>query len=385
MKNINIYYFDNEMGGFDKFNPRFIMEQKYTKQFLTYLSMHTPFSLTSEHFCKKFNINIKEFKKIEKLLYGIKAIKKDKNNFLALNFPFFNNHDINIIKKIVQFELDKNLYDYKISFENLKNSVLKNYPEIDYKQSFYHLICGKIFDGLMFEHLENKNILKQSFEKPDNRDYMITGYQNSKMCNNFNKKLYCSFNHAKYKQNSFSSFGNADGERVDFFRYFKLREINRLYGKFIDLDNLLSKYDKDEIVENCINIINDILCNKPVIKNEFYYGLELTSYIKNEIVQVPVFNNSNEKCKNILCDVIKELDEKICNSMICIIKKIEKQNLYAFQSNVNKDEIVNEIWHIFFGLLNNYLIKKHIVGKPISKKGQGKFLKCIYLVSKSTK
>ena len=38
MKDLNIYYFDNEMGNFDKFNPRFVMNLPYSKKILNCLS-----------------------------------------------------------------------------------------------------------------------------------------------------------------------------------------------------------------------------------------------------------------------------------------------------------------------------------------------------------
>lgn len=102
--------------------------------------------------------------------------------------------------------------------------LLELYPNIEIKQSLYHLLCGKIFDGLMFDYLEEKGLLKQSYIQKDNRDYMLIGYQNSYKCNKFNARLFCSFNNANYMNSSLTSFGNASGERLDYFRYFKLRE-----------------------------------------------------------------------------------------------------------------------------------------------------------------
>lgn len=43
------------------------------------------------------------------------------------------------------------------------------------------------------------------------------------------------------------------------------------------------------------------------------------------------------------------------------------------------EQLCNELWHIFFGLFNEYLIKEKIVASPQQFSKQGKYLKCIYL------
>ena len=55
MNNLNIFYFDNEMGKFDEFNPRFVMEQKHVKNIIKILAYNEPYSISVEKRLKTIN------------------------------------------------------------------------------------------------------------------------------------------------------------------------------------------------------------------------------------------------------------------------------------------------------------------------------------------
>ena len=235
----------------------------------------------------------------------------------------------------------------------------------------------------MFDYLENKNLLKQTFTQKDNRDYMIIGYENSIACNKLNKNLFCSFNHARFNNNSFTSFGNADGERLDLFRYFQLRDKNKLYGKFSHLDTHLNSFSKSEITENMFKIIESILNHENISSSPYLLALMEMQYInkENQII-VPLFDNYFEKIKKLSQKILEDLGNLITNSLNDIKEKIKLSNISCVQHNVNSDQICNELWNIYFGLLNKYLIDKKIVAQPQQFKGEGKYLKCIYYFDK---
>lgn len=54
MNNLNIFYFDNEMGKFDEFNPRFVMEQKHVKNIIKILAYNEPYSISVEKKTKNY-------------------------------------------------------------------------------------------------------------------------------------------------------------------------------------------------------------------------------------------------------------------------------------------------------------------------------------------
>lgn len=379
MNIFNMNYFDNEMGKLDEFNPRFVFSKPNTKEILFLIGSNQPFYFSIKNLQKQINVSDMEFANSLKLLTNISAIKI-KNDKIALNFPFFLDKDCKVIKKIIL----RHIKDSAKFFENELKSfedVLKNlFPEIDAKISLYHLLCGKIFDGVMFDYLEKKNLLKQSYPKKHDRDFMLIGYQNSSYCNNFNKELFCSFNHARYKKSSLSSFGNAFGNRLDFFRYYKLREVNKTYGKFNEIDKILNSYSNEEITKNCLSLIERIKQNKKVNNNVFFEALKFFKYVddKGQII-VPVFSEYVNKFQKFSKLVFKTLGAKIEKELSEITREVINSNISCVKHNVPIDEISNELWHVYFGLLNGRFVQNGFVAEVSHFKGEGKYLKCIYL------
>lgn len=382
MKNLLIYFFDNDLGTEDEYNPRVVLERNNTKKLLTLLSEKEPYFYSCNHLIKKLKISKDEFNHLSTLLQNISAITV-KENFLKLNFPFFLSKDIKIIKLVVIKELENKFDLIKNKIKELLPVLENLYPNIPVKLSLYHLLCGKIFDGTIFDYLEKSNLLKQSYPKNDERDYLIIGYQNNFYCNNFNSKLYCSFNHARTNNNSLSSFGNAYGNRFDYFRYFKLRNSHKIYGKFKILHNLLKDNSSEEIINNSIKVIKDIKENNPIDNNIYLKALQKTNYInENKKILVPVFDDHNNKLEIFSNKVFEIFGNEIKQILSSIISKIMKSNIMCVKHEVDKEEIANELWHIVFGLLNNYLIKQKIVEKPKAYFTEGKYLKCVYIEEK---
>lgn len=379
MNTLNIFYFDNEMGNFDEFNPRFVMEQEHVKNIIKFLAENEPYSVTLDKLVESFNVEKQSIIDAISLLKNISAIKENNKTF-ALNFPFFTSQDCKLIKKLVTNNLStaKEFWSSTIHFFGKKLKCV--YPTIDEKINLYHILCGKVFDGSIFDYLEKHNLLKQSYPKKNDRDFIIIGYENSIYCNKFNSDLFCSFNHARYGNESLSSFGNAHGDRFDFFRYFKLREKNSLYGKFLNVHKYLKSYSPSIITSNSLEIIKQINSSSAFAKSDFYNALIAFGYINNTAqITVPVFDNYIKKCSGFSEFVFKKIGDFIANSLAQIKNIILTSKISCVKHGVDIDELCNELWHIYFGLLNKFLIEKKIVAKPQQFYNQGQYLKCIYL------
>ena len=209
---------------------------------------------------------------------------------------------------------------------------------------------------------------------------MLIGYQNSNMCNKFNANLYCSFNNAKYKDNSLTSFGNASGKRLDYFRYFKLREKNNLYGKFLIIHKYFQNETNSEIIKNSLDNIFDLLNKKQVANNKYLEILKLTNYVdKDNQIIVPVFDDYILKTDILFEEVKRKLGSNLTEILNDFKILILNSNINCIKHNVPMEQLCNELGHIFFGLFNEYLIKEKIVASPQQFSKQGKYLKCIYL------
>lgn len=379
MKHLNIFYFDNDLGDFDEFNPRFVMEQTFANDILSLIAIEQPFYYDVTKLASKLHTNIKILEKPINLLKNISAITEKSGHF-CLNFPFFLDKDVKTIKSIVLMLLKKDHKKLIDGIQSLKNQLIELYPSIKIELSLYHLLCGKIFDGQMFNYLEQQDLLKQSYIQHDNRDYMLIGYQNSNICNKFNANLYCSFNNAKYNNNSLTSFGNASGERLDYFRYFKLREKNNLHGKFLIMHRYFQNETNSEIVKNSLDNIFDLLNKKQVTDNKYLKILKLTNYVdKDNQIIVPVFDDYIIKTNILFEEVKRKLGPNLTQILNDFKIHILNSNINCIKHNVPMEQLCNELWHIFFGLFNEYLIKEKIVATPQQFSKQGKYLKCIYL------
>lgn len=379
MRNFEIFYFDNDMGEYNEFNPRFVMGQPYIKEIISILGHNKPFSFSLKDLAIKLKINNDNLKKSINLLKNISAIRVKKEK-LSLAFPFFTSGDCKIIKKIVLKELEKIEKLFKNKIVVFRKKIGELYPDIDQNISLYHLLCGKFFDGSMFDFLEKQNLLAKSFPKKDNRDYIIIGYNLDRYCKKFNSELFCSFNHARYGKSSLSSFGNAEGNRFDYFRYFKLREKQQLSKKFLKVDKDLKIYSSDEIVKRSLCVLDSLYYKKPFEKDLFYFSLKRFNYInRDDQIIVPVFYNHIEKCAEFSEFAIKEIGKIIIQNMQEVKKEVLKSDISCINHTVPIDELCNELWHIYFGLLNKFLIDKKYVAHPKHFLGEGKYLKCVYI------
>lgn len=377
MKSLNIFYFDNDLGRFDKFNPRFVMEQANVLKILTQISEKPACFYDANLLSKKLKINLNNTDKALQLLNDISLIKF-KREKIYLNFPFFNNADVKKLQKIIRHILDLNFSSIINCLSQIEDVLKIEFPNNSAQQSIYHILCGKVFDGGMFDYLEKNKIVIGSFPQKDNRDYLVVGYQNSNYCNRFNAKLFCSFNNARFKKSSLSSFGNASGERFDYFRYFKLREKNQIYGKFKQIHNDFLALTEEDIMKNSFDIIIKLINKKQIEENIFFENLKRMKYIskKGEFI-VPVFDV--KKLTKIINQIISIIGPKIIEIFTQVKKQVLQLKISAINHKVKQEQIFNEIWHMFFGLLNNLLIAKKFAAKPKFLFNQGSYLKCIYL------
>ena len=60
-------------------------------------------------------------------------------------------------------------------------------------------------------------------------------------------------------------------------------------------------------------------------------------------------------------------------------KDVLKSDISCVKHKVRIDELCNELWHIYFGLLNKFLIDKKYVAHPKHFLAEGQYLKCVYI------
>lgn len=352
---MDIFYF-NELGEYDKYNPSFYLDRKNAKDIIKYIGRN-PYQYSVEDLYDIIDLTKEEIIYIVEGLILIDAINK-KDDKLKVNFPTFYEEDIKIIIEVI------NKY-----ISNITNKLKPFLNNLNYdKETLYHLVCNDVFDNYAFDYLVEKNILTNNKNNIGNRNYIIIGYEKSEFIDDYSNKLLCSNNRYNCGRITFNSFGDNNGFRNDFFRYFRLRQMNIILSK--EIDNFYKINNENELVFKK-KLENTVLNNN--IDNDAIHLLNKLSYYKDNKINVPII----KKKEHLLFS--KEMMDLIYDDIDNIFLDLFKVNLTHNINEVPNKDSANEMWHIIFGLINEELIKEGIVAKPISYNDQGRYLKCIYI------
>lgn len=356
---MNIYYF-NDLGDYDIYNPAYYFDRENAKELIFYIAQ-APYCKNKISLYKKINLSND---KIDDILNGLKfieAISENNKGYFKVNFPCFYENDVkNIITSI-----EDNIVSL---VDKIKDIVCKyNYN----KNELYHILCNGVFDKYAFDFLTRYDIITSNKVNKGNRNYIIIGYEDNNYVNNYSKKLLCSNNKFKCKNITFNSFGDTDGDRKDFFRYFRLRQQN--IEKFAEIDEYYNSINCDQNklktnIENYILSINEDESTSLL--------LERLRYIKGNKVIVPIIKENEH------IHIGENVMKLIIDDILMIFNKISKLDISPNKNNVPIKDTLNEVWHILFGLINEELIRQNIVASPIYIEGEGRYLKCIYINDK---
>ena len=244
------------------------------------------------------------------------------------------------------------------------------------EENLYHILCGMIFDGTFFDYLEKRNSVAVSRLHPSGLDYIAVIYEKCPQLDAYSNGLLCSYNRFTDGHCALQSFGDANGERYDFYRFFRCMEANRLSNVFHPTKELLeSCYNigKEEILLQVKSLITQGTCSTYVLTL-----LEHFSYVKNGEICVPVFTAVH---KAAIDEVAKVVETNIGEQFAVELSELsEKLDLTAVRHGVAMGEIANELYHILFGSVNEELVKRGFVTEPLYIPGEGRYRKSIQLI-----
>ncbi len=352
---MDIFYF-NELGEYDKYNPSFYLDRKNAKDIMKYIGK-SPYKYSIGDLCSLIDLTKEEIKSIIDGLILIDAVT-EKDGKLKVDFPTLYEDDIKLLTEVISKYINNITYKLK----NFLNGL--NYD----KEALYHLVCNDVFDNYAFDYLVDKDLITNNKNNIGNRNYIIIGYEKSEFIDNYSNKLLCSNNRYNCGKITFNSFGDTNGFRNDFFRYFRLKQMNKILSK--DIDYFYKLNNEDETVFKK-RLENTVLNNN--VDKDATDLLNKLGYYKDNVINVPIIKKKEHLVFS--KDLMDLIYEDINNIFINIIKI----NLTSNINEVPYKEIANEIWHIIFGLINEELIKEGIVAKPISYIDEGRYLKCIYI------
>lgn len=244
----------------------------------------------------------------------------------------------------------------------------------DPPSNLYHILCGMIFDGRLFDRLSHCGAVSTSRPHASGLDYLSVIYQDCQSLQTFSNGLLCSYNRLTDGQTSLQSFGDANGDRLDFYRFFRLRDQGPLPERYAEADRLLSTLprgaEKQAVLSQARALLLHGSCDSSCLRL-----LELFGYAKAGKLCVPVFSEQDSP-------IIRQLEAIAAETLLdplaeTLMTAPKAMDLTASRHGVSPGETANELYHILFGGISEALANLGLVTPPPCRPGEGRYWQCI--------
>ena len=352
----NKYFFENFSTDtpFDIKNPRYVLSLDGVDTILEKLIVSRPYSLTIEDF---------DNAELVKLLMYVEVLRQ-KNGKLGIDVPIFIEKDAKVLKELskrVANSIATELIAHKEQIISIAQCIDNGYTV---ERNLYHILCGYIFDGLMFDYLEENDLVTTSCVHASGLDYLVILYEDASILNEYSNLLLCSYNRLTINGRGFVSFGDSNGSRKDLYRYRRQNELN-----------LLSEQERAYICHPTEDLIENFkrVADGHEVNSKYMAIYEYFDYCQNGKIIVPIYNSYSYDVANKLYEfVLGIIHEHITDALI------EIQNEYrllAIAHEVKVKDIANEIYHLIFGEVNELLIESGLILSPPYVQGEGRYFK----------
>ena len=300
---------------------------------------------------------------------------REENEKIYLDCPVICREDISVIRRevstIVKLLVEK-LEQHTADLYRLTKEQQNGFSE---QENLYHLLCGAVFDGSLFDCLEQEQAVCTSKQHKSGLDYLITVYEDCAECQSFSEQLLCSYNRFTDGKRSLESFGDANGNRRDFYRFFRLREQGILAPcreeEWIRQIESQHKNVREYLLDQVQN-----LAEGKRIPQQVQSLLKQFGYCNRQGICVPVFHEDAKQTVEKLTNLVSSL---LLEEMIDSVTAASR-HLSCIRYGASVEEAANETYHILFGMINEELVRRKIVSPPLFFSGEGRFRKCIWLV-----
>lgn len=237
--------------------------------------------------------------------------------------------------------------------------------------NLYHLLCGAILDGDFFDFLSRKHVVTTSRLHASGLDYLIIAYEKCEELDGFSRKLLCSYNRYTDGVRALQSFGDADGNRMDAFRFAAQTRLGKVPAHLKHLEALWAGTDKTGLLDAVQRFAETDGCD-PKHQNL----LTAFGYIRDGALAVPVYRKKDGP----ILDALESLTEAcIFEEMKAALSAEGFSDLICKKHGVAAGEIANELYHVVFGQINEKLVEAGFVAAPPYLEGEGRYLQSIEL------
>lgn len=350
------YYFENFPSDtpFDGNNPRYVLSLAGVDSVLERIVESGPYSLTVE--------DLDHAELVDALLrVDVLRLKNDK---LGMAAPFFVGQDADILKdlsKKAAADIAAELLVRKERIIEIAERIDNGYPV---ERNLYHILCAYIFDGLLFDYLEENGLVTTSRVHRSGLDYLVILYEDTPCLNGYSDTLLCSYNRLVVNGKGFVSFGDSRGARNDFYRYQRRKE-----------SGLLPEQERNAIPCSMETLIEnfDRMADGEKVDRSYVEIYERFGYCRDGKVAVPVYDARSFEIANDLYAFVVEITKARVIHALTAIRR--ETRLLAIAHEVEGKDIANEIYHLIFGEVNELLVKSGLVSTPPYYPGEGRYFR----------
>ena len=236
----------------------------------------------------------------------------------------------------------------------------------DAAENLYHIVCGMTLDGALFDGLSETGAVATSRMHPSGLDYLAVAYERCEELDGLSRGLLCSLNRAIGETCVLQSFGDADGDRFDAYRWYRLREKGGLAGRFA----AVQAPEKERLTREARRLVETGSCEQSCLQ-----ALEAFGYAKDGRVSVPVYRPSDAG----MMDAVAALVQECLLSEVTAILRQGVPDVTSGRHGVPAAETANELYHLLFGKLNEALSRRGMVAPPPVRPGEGRYAQSIML------
>lgn len=236
----------------------------------------------------------------------------------------------------------------------------------------YHLLCGAVLDGAMFDLLCARGLVTPSRVHPSGRDYLIIAYARDEGLTAFSSRLLCSYNRLSDGRRALQSFGDANGDRCDTYRFMRLYEARCVPPTMAHIVPLWERLPKNRI-QALLDAAQTLHDTRSCPSDELAV-LTALGYAREGCLCVPVYTRAHQP-------ILHRLAEMAADALLPLLERAlcRPLPLLCAAHGAPQGEIANEMYHILFGQLNEALTQRGLVTTPPRRPGEGRYLRSVQL------
>ncbi len=349
------YYFENFPPDvpFDEQNPRCVLAKPGVDEVLSAVLTARPGALRAQD---------TPFPELARALCRVEVLRESADRLYAAA-PAFLASDAPCLAELSRKAAEEIAQAVLACAGELRDIVSRVHNGFSPERNLYHLLCGDVLDGALFDDLECLSLLTVSKPHPSGLDYLVTLYESCDELADYSNGLLCSFNRLTVAGRGFVTFGDSRGNRHDFYRAFRQRELGRLSGS----DAPFLPSSAEELVDGFCALLDGQPVAESLRQAFAHFG-----YLRAGEVCVPVLDASAmEAAVPLHACILLAVSPQLARAL----SSLSAAPLTCLAHGVPVRDVANEVYHLIFGEVNERLVRAGLVENPPDTPGEGRFLR----------